>query len=360
MPNLFDPLTLRDLTLRNRIGVSPMCQYVATDGLADDWHLVHLGGRATGGAGLVMTEATAVSAVGRITHGDLGLWSDRHADALRPIVEFVRAQGAALGVQLAHAGRRGSSRRPWEGGTALGNTDIDAGEQPWQTVSASTLALSPEHPAPRTLSVDEIQGIVADFAAAARRADEIGVDLIEIHAGYGYLLHGFLSPITNTRTDLYGGSFENRIRFLLEVVAAVRDVWPARKPLTVRLPARDWLDGGWTIDDAIAVSALLKNAGVDLIDVVAGGIASGEHPPVGPGYLAPYAARIRDGSGIPTAVSGFITDPAQADTIISDQDADVIMLARAMLRDSNWPHTAAIALERAASVPWPQPYHRAA
>jgi len=353
MPHLFDPFRLRDRTFSNRIVVSPMCQYSCTDGLAAEWHLVHLGSRAVGGAALVMTEATAVAAEGRISPWDLGIWRDAHADALGPVVRFVRARGSAAGVQLAHAGIKASTKRPWDGpGT------VPPGEGGWQPVGPTAAPFADGHATPRPLDAADLAAVVRAFADAARRALAAGFDVVEVHAAHGYLLHEFLSPLINRRQDAYGGSFDNRVRLCLEVVEAVRAVWPERQPLFVRLSATDWVDGGWDVEQSIELARRLRDRGVDLIDCSSGGAAPGAAIPVEPGYQVPFAARIRREAGVATGAVGLITDPRQADDIIRGGDADCVLLAREMLRDPYWPLRAARALGR--EIAWPAQYLRGA
>jgi 2,4-dienoyl-CoA reductase-like NADH-dependent reductase (Old Yellow Enzyme family) len=356
-PLLMQPFTLRDLRLRNRIVVSPMCQYSCDrrDGLATDWHLVHLGSRAVGGAGLVLAEASAVTVDGRITPEDLGFWSDAHAAALEPIVRFVQAQGAAVGIQLAHAGRKASTTRPWEGGTGL--ADADGG---WTPLAPSAIPFSDTYRAPRAMNDDDIRAVTLAFADAARRADAIGMDVIELHAAHGYLLHTFLSPLSNQRTDGYGGSFENRARFVLEVVDAVRAAWPEHKPLMVRISATDWIGGGWDIDDSVRLAGLLEQHGVDLIDCSSAGVAPAQQIPVGPGYQVPFAERIRRDVGMPTAAVGLITAASQAEEILAEGRADLILMAREHLRDPYFALHAAAELGAADALAWPDQYLRAA
>lgn len=350
---LFEPFTLRGVTLRNRIGVSPMCQYSSTDGFATDWHLVHLGSFAVGGAGLVFTEATAVVPEGRISPQDLGIWSDEHLPALRRITEFVRAQGAVAGMQLAHAGRKASTQRPWDGN---GTVPPDAGG--WANVMApSALPFSPAYPLPMAMSLDDIAATIDAFRRAAQRAIAAGFEVIELHAAHGYLLHEFLSPLANQRADPYGGSFDNRIRFLLEVTRAVRDALPDRMPLIVRISATDYLEGGWTVDESVELSKQLKQAGVDLVDCSSGGLATGAKITAGPGYQVPFARRVRTEAGIPTAAVGMITTPSQAEAIVRGGDADLVLLAREMLRQPRWPLLAASAL--GVQTAWPPQYERA-
>ena len=340
MPHLFEPLTLKSITLRNRIGVSPMCMYSAEDGVANDWHLVHLGARAAGGAGLVITEATAVSPEGRITPGDAGLWAEKHVEPLARITRFLKAQGAVPGIQLAHAGRKASAARPWEGGAHLADS---AGG--WPTVAPSAVAFGDTlAKTPVALSVGDIARVQANFVAAAKRAAVAGYEWLELHSAHGYLSHQFLSPLSNHRTDRYGGGFENRIRFLIETTRAVRAAWPQPLPFTVRLSCTDWVDGGWTIDECVELARRLKAEGVDLIDCSSGGSVPTAKIPVGAGFQVAFAERIRREAGIATAAVGMITDPAQADQIIRAGQADVILMARESLRDPNWPLRAARAL----------------
>lgn len=340
MSHLFDPLTVKSITLRNRIGVSPMCMYSSADGLATDWHLVHLGARAAGGAALVIAEATAVSPVGRITPGDAGIWADRHVDPLIRIDRFIKSQAAIPGIQLAHAGRKASASRPWEGGAHL--KEKDGG---WRPVAPSAVAFGGVlDQVPHALSVEEIAAVQAEFVAAARRALAAGYEWLELHSAHGYLAHQFLSPLSNHRIDLYGGSFDNRIRFLLETVRAVRGIWPERLPLAVRLSCTDWVEGGWTLDESVELSRRLKDEGVDLIDCSSGGSSPSAKVPAQPGYQVEFADRIRREAGIATAAVGLITEPGQADEIIRGGKADLVLLARELLRDPNWPLRAAAEL----------------
>jgi len=352
MSILFSPLQLRSITFRNRIFVSPMCQYSSQDGLATDWHLVHLGSRAVGGAGLVMVEATAVSAEGRISPADSGIWSDAHAAAFAPIARFITAQGAVAGIQLAHAGRKGSCSAPWLGGTPLG---IEAGG--WQPLAPSASHFAAGHPVPRAVTLDEMDTIEDQFRAGARRALAAGFQLVELHMAHGYLLHEFLSPLVNQRSDDYGGSLENRLRFPLRVARAVREEWPAELPLLVRISAVDWLDGGWDIEQSLVLARELKAIGVDLIDCSSGFAVAKERVPFGPGFQVPFAARIRAEAGIASGAVGVITEPAQAEQIVATGQADVVLLARQMLRDPYWPLHAATALQ--VNAPWPNQYLRA-
>lgn len=355
MAHLFEPLTIKSVTLRNRIGVSPMCEYSSEDGVASDWHLVHLGSRAVGGAGLVIAEATAVSPEGRITPGDAGIWADKHVEPLARINRFVRAHGAVPGVQLAHAGRKASAARPWDGGAHL--ADADGG---WTPVAPSAIAFGGDlGKVPQALTIDGIRKVQADFVAAARRALAAGYEWVELHAAHGYLAHEFLSPLSNRRSDNYGGSLENRIRFLLETTRAVREVWPERLPLTVRLSCTDWTEGGWDIDQSVELARRLKKEGVDLIDCSSGGGVPHAKIPVGPGYQVPFAGRIRREAGVATAAVGLITEARQADEIVRKGDADLVLLARELLRDPYWPAHAARVLGEAAAVPPPRQYARA-
>ncbi|AMW06943.1 NADH:flavin oxidoreductase/NADH oxidase [Gemmatimonas phototrophica] len=352
MSVLFTPLTLRDLTLRNRIGVSPMCQYSATDGLANDWHMVHLGGLATGGAGLVFTEATGVLPEGRISPACLGIWSDEQIPALRRITDFIHTQGAVAGIQLAHAGRKASTKRPWDGSGAVAIADGG-----WTVRGPSTLAFAPNYPQPVALSALDIDEVVHAFVAGARRALAAGFKVAELHAAHGYLLHQFLSPLSNDRTDLYGGAFEHRIRLLCDVAEAVRAVWPDGWPLIVRISATDWAEGGWDLDQSVQLCTRLAARGVDLIDVSSGGLTTQQQITVGPGYQVPFSSRIRHEAGIATAAVGVITDAHQAERIVADGEADMVLLARELLRNPHWPLEAAHQL--GAAGPWPNQYVRA-
>lgn len=337
MPHLFEPLTLRGLTLRNRIGVSPMCQYSADDGMANDWHLVHLGARAVGGAGLVIVEATAVEARGRISPGDLGIWGDEQIDPLARITEFMKAHGAAAGVQLAHAGRKASTARPFGEAAANNRAGLAPDQGGWAVVAPTDQPFADGYPQPNALTLDEIQGeIIPAFAAAAQRAVAAGFDVIEIHAAHGYLLHEFFSPLVNTRTDAYGGSFENRTRLTVEVARAIRTVIPDTLPLFTRISATDWLPDGWTGEDSVALARLLKAEGVDLIDCSTGGAVPGVKIPVAPSYQVPFAQQVRRDADLPTAAVGLITTPEQADGIVREGCADIVLLAREMLRDPYW------------------------
>ncbi len=350
-PHLFSPFTVRGAALRNRIVVSPMCQYSSQDGVADDWHVVHLGSRAVGGAGLIFVEATAVEPGGRISPEDSGLWDDRHIEPLARIVRFCKGQGAAMGMQLAHAGRKASVHRPWEGGKALQDG------RAWETVAPSPIPFGDGWPAPRELRGDEIATTVAAFGRAAARARAAGFDVLELHAAHGYLIHTFLSPLSNRRTDGYGGSFENRCRFLFEVVDAVRREWPGDRPLFIRLSCTDWIEGGWSEGDTVTLARLLKDRGVDVIDCSSGNLSPAQKMPTTPGYNVPFAERVRREAGIPTAVVGLITEVQQAQDIIVGGKADLVVMAREMLRDPYWPLHAALAL--GVDVPWAPQYLRA-
>ena len=351
--HLFESLPLRGVTLRNRIVVSPMCQYTSEDGFATDWHLVHLGQFAAGGAAVVLTEATAVSADGRISPQDLGIWKDEHVDMLARIARFVMSQGAVCGMQLAHAGRKASTGRPWEGGGPVG---VEAGG--WTHLAApSALPFDEHYQTPDALDDAGIARVVSAFRCAAERALAAGMQVIELHAAHGYLLHEFLSPIANVRTDAYGGAFENRIRLVLDVVAGVREVWPERLPLLVRLSVTDWRDDGWTPDESVALARRLGESGVDAIDCSSGGVAPKVQIPVGPGYHATFAERIRRESGVRTAVVGLITGATQADTIVRSGQADMVVMARELLRRPHWPLAAAHELGQ--EVRWPPQYLRA-
>jgi 2,4-dienoyl-CoA reductase-like NADH-dependent reductase (Old Yellow Enzyme family) len=353
MTHLFSELKLRGLTLPNRIGVSPMCQYSCTDGFANDWHFAHLASRAVGGAGLVFTEAAAVTPEGRISPEDLGVWSEKHFEPLERIAHFIDGQGGVPGIQLAHAGRKGSTFRPWSGNGAIAET---AGG--WRPVAPSAAAFADNYPSPEELSVGGIEALQKAFATAAARAYAAGFRLIEIHAAHGYLAHEFYSPLSNRRTDAYGGSFENRTRFLRECVAAVRKALPESFPLFVRISSSDWTERGWDIEQSVELARALKGLGVDAIDCSSGGNVEKAAIPVGAGYQVPFSARIRREAGIATAAVGMITSPAQADQIVRNGEADMVLLAREMLRDPYWPLHAAEELGQ--TVSWPAQYLRAA
>jgi 2,4-dienoyl-CoA reductase-like NADH-dependent reductase (Old Yellow Enzyme family) len=351
--SLFSPLQLRSVQFANRIGVSPMCQYSSVDGFANDWHLVHLGSRAQGGAGLVMAEASAVLPEGRITPSDLGIWKDAHIAGLERIASFIHGQGARVGIQLAHAGRKASMSVPFDEERL-----VLPGEGGWQPVGPSDVAFAPHYAAPRALDQTGIDAVVEAFRRAAIRALEAGFDLVEIHAAHGYLIHEFLSPLANRRTDEYGGSLENRSRLALQVVDAVRGEWPEHLPLFVRISATDWAEGGWNVDESVELARRLREHGVDLVDVSSGGQVPNAQIPAGPGFQAPFAARIRREAGVATAAVGLITEPEQANAIVEQGEADLVLLAREMLRDPYWPVHAAAALSEPAS--WPKQYLRAA
>lgn len=349
---LFEPFRQRSLTLRNRVVVSPMCQYSLPDGVPGDWHLVHLGSRAVGGASAVITEAAAVSAEGRISPVDAGFWNDTQAQAWSRIAAFIRGQGAVAGTQLAHAGRKASTAEPWKGGKAV--AIVDGG---WQPVAPSALAFSDDYPFPQALDEAGISKVIADFRAAAVRALEAGFQLIELHAAHGYLLHQFLSPLSNRRDDRWGGSFENRARLVREVLVALREVWPEKYPLWLRISATDWAEGGWDIEQSVELSRGLSELGVDLVDVSSGGLVPGVKIPVGPGYQVDFATRVRNEAGIATGAVGLITEPQQAQAIVAGGQADVVLLAREELRDPYWPRRAAKAL--GADIEVPLQYQRA-
>ncbi len=349
---LFSPFRIREIELKNRIVVSPMCEYSAKDGHPQTWHLVHLGSRAIGGAALVFTEATAVEERGRISSADTGIYEDAHAESWRPIAEFIRSHGAVPGMQLAHAGRKASTAPPWTGGKPV--TVQDGG---WEPVAPSALAFDAGYTVPRELSADEIAGIVAAFRKSAERALAAGFEVIEIHSAHGYLLHQFLSPLSNTRTDEYGGKFENRIHIVKQVVRTVREVWPQRLPLFVRVSATDWKEGGWDLAQTIELARQLKPLGVDLIDTSSGGLVPGVKIPLSPGYQTGFAEAIRKEAGIATGAVGMIREPAQAETILATEQADLVFLARELLRDPYWPRRAAKALD--VKIKSPVQYERA-
>jgi 2,4-dienoyl-CoA reductase-like NADH-dependent reductase (Old Yellow Enzyme family) len=349
---LFAPLQLRELQLKNRVAVSPMCEYSARDGHPNSWHLVHLGSRAVGGAALVMTEATAVQAIGRISPWDTGIYLDAHIESWKRIADFVREQGAIPGMQLAHAGRKGSTAAPW-----LGGAKVPQSEGGWVPVAPSAVAFDANYPEPRELTVAEIDQIVEDFRTAARRALSAGFQVVEVHAAHGYLAHEFLSPLSNLRNDEYGGSFENRTRFPLRVAKAVREIWPEKWPVFVRISATDWKEGGWDLPQSIELCKRFKGSGIDLVDVSSGGLVPNVKIPVGPGYQVKFAAAIRSGAGIATSAVGVLTDPAQVETILSTEQADLVFLARELLRDPYWPRRAA--QELGAKLKPPVQYERA-
>lgn len=352
MSKLFEPLTIKSVTLKNRLVVSPMCQYSSEDGFASDWHLVHLGSRAVGGAALIIQEATAVSPEGRISPGDLGIWKDEHISRLRNIASFIHEQGSLMGVQLAHAGRKASHATPWKGGRLMSTS-----EGGWQNVAPSAIPFTEGTIAPHELTLDEIEKIVDDFKQATLRSVEVGYDVIEIHAAHGYLIHEFLSPLSNQRNDNYGGSFENRSRFLLQIIKAVKEVWLNDKPLFVRISASDWAEGGWSIDDSIKLAVVLKQTGVDVIDCSSGGAVKHQKITVGPGYQVPFSDRIRNEAKILTGAVGMIDNSKQAEEILTSGKADLILMAREFLRDPYFPLHAAKQLGD--EIKWPIQYERA-
>ncbi|MCI9845365.1 NADH:flavin oxidoreductase/NADH oxidase [Flavobacterium pectinovorum] len=350
---LFSPLTIKNSTLKNRIVISPMCQYSAVDGFANDWHLVHLGSRASGGAGLIIQEATAVSPEARISPADLGIWKDEHIEKLTQINEFIVSQNSIPGIQLAHAGRKASVSAPWEG-----NKKLDFAQGGWQTVAPSAVPYHENEPfLPEALDKNGIQKVVSDFKAATKRVVKAGYKVLEIHAAHGYLLHQFLSPLTNIRTDEYGGSFENRIRFTLEIIEAVQTEWPSDLPLFVRISATDWAEGGWNPEESVQLSQLLKEKGVDLIDVSSGGLVSHQKIEIGPGYQVPFAEKVKKEANILTGAVGLITEAKQAEEILNNSQADLILFARESLRNPNLPLD--FANELSDDIQWPKQYERA-
>lgn len=352
MSALFQPFRLRSVTMRNRIGVSPMCQYSSTDGLASDWHVVHLGSRAVGGAGLVMVEATAVEPRGRISPHDLGIWSDAHVERLSAVARVIEAQGAVAGIQLAHAGRKAGTARPWEGGRPL----PDAGGG-WQPVGPSALAFASGYRVPSELGAEDLAQIRAAFRGAALRALEAGFRWLELHAAHGYLLHSFLSPLSNHRADAHGGSFDNRVRFPMEVAREIRSVWPEELPLGVRLSCTDWVEGGWTPEETVELARRLAASGIDLIDCSSGGTSPDARVPVAPGYQVEFARQVRTLAKVPAAAVGLITEASQAEAVISEGRADIVLLGRAFLRDPYWALHAA--RELGVRPPVPPQYLRA-
>lgn len=351
MPDLFTPITIKNIEFKNRLVVSPMCQYSSVDGFANNWHLVHLGSRAVGGAALVITEATAVSPEGRISYADLGIYKDEHIPKLKEITDFIHAHGAIAGIQLAHAGRKASHEVPWKGNAQISSAQANG----WQTFAPSAVAFGEKEEAPTALDKAGIEQVKADFKAAAQRALQAGFKVIELHGAHGYLLHQFYSPLSNKRTDEYGGSFDNRIRLLLEVVETVQEVWPAENPLFVRLSATDWTEGGWDTNDSVALAKILKDKGVDFIDTSTGGNVLARIP-LKPGYQVEYAEAVRS-TGILTGAVGLITEPTQANEIIQNGQADMVIMAREFLRDPNFPLRAAYELGH--DVKWPEQYERA-
>lgn len=352
MSKLFQSLKIRSIELKNRIVVSPMCQYSSTEGFANDWHLVHLGTRAVGGAGLVFTEATAVSAEGRITHHDLGIYKDEHLDFLKRITDFIKSENAVPAIQLAHAGRKASHKRPWEGGAALNKK-----ENSWVTKAPSEIPYKDGEPLPQPLSKQEIKKIIDDFKQAALRAKDAGFQIIELHAAHGYLIHEFLSPLSNQREDEYGGSFENRIKFVVEITEAIREVWSEELPLFVRISATDWVGDGWTIEESVALAKILKTKSVDVIDCSSGGNSPGQKIPVGPLYQTAFAEQIKKEADIMIGAVGLITTYQQAENIIATEQADLIFLARQLLREPYFPLHAA--KELGVDIAWPIQYERA-
>lgn len=352
MSHLFSPYRLREVSFRNRIWVSPMCQYFSDDGMPTDWHLVHLGSRAVGGAGMVMVEATAVCPEGRISPQDSGIWSDAHAKAFSRITRFIKQHGAAPGIQLAHAGRKASTEVPWRGDAA-----VPPEQGGWEPIAPSAIPFSPRYAMPREMDANEIDQVVEQFAAATKRSLDAGFELAEIHAAHGYLLHEFLSPLSNHRSDEYGGSLENRMRLLLRVTEAVRRTWPGRLPLLVRISATDWAEGGWDLPQSIQLASRLKDLGVDLIDCSSGGLVPGAKIVIRPGYQVPFSEAIRRETGIATGAVGMITESHLAEEIIAKGQADVVLMARELLRDPYWPLHAAQKL--GVNVEWPEQYDRA-
>ncbi len=352
IPQLFTPYKIKSIELRNRIVVSPMCEYSSVDGFASNWHLVHLGSRAVGGAGLIITEATAVSPEGRISYADLGIYIDGHIEKLKEITDFIHEQGCVAGIQLAHAGRKASHQQPWAGGGQVPSNQPNG----WKAVAPSAIAFTDGEEAPLELDKAGIEKIKADFKAAAARALQAGFKLVELHGAHGYLIHEFLSPLSNQRTDEYGGTFENRIRLLLEIIDSVKEAWPDDLPLFVRLSATDWTEGGWGNDDSVALAKVLKEKGVDLIDCSTGGNVATAKIPVGPGYQVQFAEQIRKEANIPTGAVGLITKPNQAENILQQGQADLVILAREMLRDPHFPLRAAH--ELGYDIKWPLQYER--
>ncbi|GGB77757.1 NADPH dehydrogenase NamA [Dyadobacter sediminis] len=349
---LFTPLTIKNISFKNRIVVSPMCQYSSVDGFANDWHLVHLGSRAVGGAALLIAEATAVSPEGRISPEDLGIWKDEHIEKLKQITDFIAAQGSVAGIQLGHAGRKASTFPAWKG---RGQVPADQGG--WKTVGASAIPFHETENAPEELGIEGIRKVIGDFAAAAGRSLKAGFKVIEIHAAHGYLIHQFLSPLSNIRSDEYGGSFENRIRILLEVIESVQQVWPADFPLFVRISATDWAENGWNENESVELAKILKNTGVDLIDVSTGGLVPSVKIPVGPSYQVPFSAKIKKEAEMMTGAVGMITETQQAEDILQHHEADLIVMAREFLRDPYFPLHAAHQLGE--DIVWPVQYDRA-
>lgn len=353
MPHLFSPIKIKSVELKNRLVVSPMCEYSSEDGFANNWHLVHLGSRAVGGAGLIITEANAVSAEGRITYGDLGIYKDEHIAKLKEITDFIHAHGAVAGTQLAHAGRKGSHDIPWKGGKQIPENEPNG----WTSVAPSAVAFTQNETAPQELDTAGIEKVKTDFKAAAARSVKAGFKVIELHAAHGYLIHEFLSPLSNQRTDEYGGSFENRIRFLLEIIESVKETWPEENPIFVRISASDWTEGGWTADDSVALAKVLTGKGIDLVDCSSGGNVAAAKIPLKPGYQVEFAEKVKKEAGILTGAVGLITESKQADDIIQQGQADLVIMAREMLRDPYFPLRAAFELGH--EVKWPVQYERA-
>ncbi len=359
-PVLLTPLTIRELELRNRLAISPMCQYMALDGVANDWHLAHLAKFALGGAGTVFVEATAVAEDGRITHGDVGLWHDGQVPPLRRVAGFLRSHGAAAAIQLGHAGRKAGTQRPWHGNGPLGEADRARGEAPWPVSGPSALAAAADWPVPRALDRDDMARLREAWRTATLRALDAGFDIVELHCAHGYLLHQFLSPIANRRSDGYGGDREGRMRFPLEVAEAVRGAWPAQRPMFVRISARDWEEGGWTLEDSVDFARALAARGIDLIDCSAGGIgasATAARVPRWPGFQVPFASRIRQEAGLPTMAVGLITEARQAEAVLAEGHADLVAIGREAMVDPNWLLRAERELDPAAGfAAWPEPY----
>jgi 2,4-dienoyl-CoA reductase-like NADH-dependent reductase (Old Yellow Enzyme family) len=354
--NLFSPLKIRDITLKNRIGVSPMCQYSSVDGFATDWHFVHLGSRAVGGAGLVICEASAVEARGRISPDDLGIYKEEHVEMLKRITGFIEEWGAVPGIQLAHAGRKGSTLSPWKAESRHEKVDLTDEHGGWETVAPSPIPFAPTFRMPHELSVAEIKEIQEKFRVGTQRAIRAGFKWLELHAAHGYLLNSYYSPLSNFRTDEYGGSFENRIRFVVETVRVIRSEWPEGNPFSVRLSATDWVEDGWTVEDSVELAKVLKTEGVDLIDCSSGNVRSGDKYPFAPGFQVPLAERVKKEAQIMTAAVGLITEPLQANEIIQKQQADIVLLARELMRDPYWPLRAAQELDLPATVALPRRY----
>jgi 2,4-dienoyl-CoA reductase-like NADH-dependent reductase (Old Yellow Enzyme family) len=352
MSLLFSPLRIKNIEFKNRIVVSPMCQYSAEDGFANDWHLVHLGSRAVGGASLIISEAASVSPEGRISPGDVGIWKDEHISMLKRITSFIHDNGSVAGIQLAHAGRKASFNAPWKEPKQL-----TAEEGGWQTVAPSAIPFNETDLIPEAMSIEGIEKVKADFKAATARAVAAGFKVLELHGAHGYLIHQFLSPLSNQRTDNYGGSFENRTRFLLELLAVVQEEWPAENPLFIRISATDWAEGGWTEEESVKLSAIVKNRGVDLIDVSSGGLAKQQQIPLSPGYQVQFAESIKKATGILTGAVGLITDAQQAEEILLSGQADLVLLAREFLRDPYFPLTASTEID--GDLKWPVQYERA-